>query len=108
MMMDMTTALAVLLPIMIILLIFSSFFSASETAITSINVIRLKQMAKKNVSKRKKRTTNKTIRRAKQVYKLVKDYDRTLVTILIANTLVNTALATIGTLFFASLIRLLA
>lgn len=54
MMMDMTTALAVLLPIMIILLIFSSFFSASETAITSINVIRLKQMAKKNVSKRKK------------------------------------------------------
>ncbi|RUO86239.1 HlyC/CorC family transporter [Spiroplasma endosymbiont of Megaselia nigra] len=103
-MMDMTTALAVLLPIMIILLIFSSFFSASETAITSINVIRLKQMAKKNVSKRKKRATNKTIRRAKQVYKLVKDYDRTLATILIANTLVNTALATIGTLFFASLI----
>ncbi|WP_237237867.1 DUF21 domain-containing protein [Spiroplasma citri] len=61
-------------------------------------------MAKKNVSKRKKRATNKTIRRTKQVYKLVKDYDRTLATILIANTLINTALATIGTLFFASLI----
>ncbi|WP_424525924.1 hemolysin family protein [Spiroplasma endosymbiont of Glossina fuscipes fuscipes] len=103
-MMDTATALAVLLPIMIILLIFSSFFSASETAITSINVIRLKQMAKNKVSKRKNKTTNKNIRKAKRVYKLVKDYDRTLATILIANTLINTALATIGTLFFATLI----
>ncbi len=67
-------------------------------------MIRLKQIAKNNVSKRKNKTTNKNIRKAKRVYKLVKDYDRTLATILISNTLINTALATIGTLFFATLI----
>ncbi|AHF57831.1 hemolysin family protein [Spiroplasma eriocheiris] len=102
-MLDSSTALFVLLPLMIILLIFSSFFSASETAITSINVIRLKQLAK---GKRTKvRSKNREIKSAKRVYKFIKDYDRTLATILMANTLINTALATIGALFFATFIR---
>lgn len=90
-----TSALTILLPVMLVLILLSSFFSASETAITSFNIVRLKQWMKNNKKKTKK------IKQAKRVYRLVKDYNKTLATILIANTLINTALATIGTAFFS-------
>ncbi|AGM25186.1 hemolysin family protein [Spiroplasma chrysopicola] len=104
-MIDTTTIFVVLLPLMIILLILSAFFSASETAITSINVIRLKQMARGKLQINSSKAKKRSIKKAKRVYKFVKDYDRTLATILIINTLVNTALATVGSLFFTNIIN---
>lgn len=99
---DIVTALTILLPIMIILLILSCFFSATETAITSINIIRLKQIAK---SRKYYKNQTQQIKQIKRVYHFIKNYDQTLITILIANTLINTSLATIGALFFSILIR---
>ncbi|WP_342263660.1 hemolysin family protein [Spiroplasma endosymbiont of Clivina fossor] len=80
-----------LAPTIFILLFLSAFFSAMETALTSINIIRIKNLAKTNKRQAKK---------AKRVYLLVKDYSITITTLLIANNLVNIALATFVTFFF--------
>ena len=79
------------MPVIFVLLILSAFFSAMETALTSINIIRIKNLAKKNNSQAKK---------AKRVYFLVKNYNITITTLLIANNLVNIALATLVGFFF--------
>ena len=66
----------VLISILILvgLLLFSAFFSLSETAFTSLNEIRIENLAKKHNS-------------AKLVMKLNKHYDRVLSTILIGTIL---------------------
>ena len=64
----------------------SAFFSATETAFSSVNKIRLKNMA------------NDGDRRAKKALDLAENYDKLLTTILVGNNLVNimaTALATV-------------
>lgn len=64
----------------------SAFFSATETAFSSVNKIRLKNMA------------NDGDRKAKKALDLAEDYDKLLTTILVGNNLVNimaTALATV-------------
>ena len=64
-----------------ILLIISGFFSATETAFSSVNIIRIKQYArssKKNVSKK-----------AKKVVKLSENYGMFLSTVLVGNNIVN-------------------
>lgn len=78
-----------------ILLLLSSFFSSTETAYTSVNKVRLK-----NISKDYKDIRHKS---AKLALKLEDEYDKLLTTILVGNNLVNIALATLMTLIFTNL-----
>ena len=76
---------------MVICVILSGYFSATETAFSSVNRTRLKAMAEKGDHK------------AELALKLAEDYDKLISTILIGNNVVNIALASIGTLFFVDL-----
>ena len=66
---------------MAVLLFLSAFFSASETSFTSVNMIRIRNMAEEGNTK------------AAAAVKLAENYDRTLSTILIGNNLVNIAMS---------------
>lgn len=77
---------------LLVLIVFSGYFSATETAYTSLSKIKLKNMMQKK---------NK---RAEMVYKQAENYDRVLSTILVGNNIVNIASATIGTILFTSLL----
>ncbi len=72
--------------LLVILIILSAFFSASETALSSANKIRLRSMAD-NGSKG-----------AERALKVIKKYDKTITTILIGNNIVNIATSSIATL----------
>lgn len=78
---------------MLICLCFSAFFSASETAFTSLNKTKIKTLAEDG---------NK---RAERVLKLNSGYDKLLSTILVGNNIVNITLSSLATVWF---IRLLA
>ncbi|MBE6930756.1 MAG: HlyC/CorC family transporter [Ruminococcaceae bacterium] len=80
-----------LIPVLVILVIFSGFFSATETAFSTVNPSRLKAMASDG-SKRAARTLE-----------LVEAPDRLLSTILIGNNIVNITAASLATLLFADL-----
>lgn len=82
----------VTLIIILLCIIMSAYFSATETAFSSLNRIRIKNMADKG---------NK---RAALVLKLSEDYDRLLSTILIGNNIVNIASASLSTLLFVRLL----
>ena len=71
---------------MLLMLAFSAFFSASETAISSINKIRIQNRAQEGD------------RKAAAALKNAQDYDRTLSTILIGNNVVNLTLSSLATL----------
>lgn len=73
-------------------LIFSAYFSATETAFSTFNRIRVKNLAEKG---------NK---RAATVIKLSDNYDALISTILIGNNIVNILASALGTLLFARLI----
>ncbi|MBQ6823279.1 MAG: DUF21 domain-containing protein, partial [Clostridia bacterium] len=73
---------------MVLCLIGSAYFSATETAFSSINKTRLKTMVEKG---------NK---RAALVLKLSDRYDKLISTILIGNNIVNIALSSLGTVLF--------
>lgn len=77
---------------MVICIILSGYFSATETAFSSLNKTRIKYMAEKG---------NK---RAKQTLHLADNYDKLISTILIGNNIVNIATASIGTLIFVDLL----
>ena len=77
---------------MVICVILSGYFSATETAFSSVNRTRLKAMAEKGEQK------------AELALRLAEDYDKLISTILIGNNVVNIALASIGTLFFVNLL----
>lgn len=77
--------------IMVLLVIFSAFFSASETAFSALNRTRLKSMA------------DKGDKRAKATLALSERYDELLSTILVGNNIVNISLASIGTVFFVAM-----
>ncbi len=80
--------------IFIIVLIFlSAFFSASETAYTSANKIRLKSKAE-NGSKA-----------AERALKIIHRYDKTLTTILIGNNIVNILTSSLATVMFIDLLK---
>lgn len=88
----MDTALLWQCIVIIICIAFSAFFSASETSFTSVNVIRLKNMAQNGN------------RRAERTLKLVDSYDSLLSTILIGNNIVNIVCASVATLLFTNLL----
>lgn len=77
--------------IIIILIACSAFFSASETALTSANRIRLKSKAE-NGSKG-----------ARMALKLLDKYDKVITTILIGNNIVNIAASSLATVFFTAI-----
>ena len=81
------------LVIIILCIIFSAYFSATETAFSSFNKIRLKTLAEKG---------NKV---AAKALKLSDDYDSLLSTILIGNNIVNILGASLGTLLFTELLK---
>ena len=70
------------------LVLFSAYFSATETAFSSLNPIKLKSMAAKG---------NK---RAERTLAFSEKFDKILSTILIGNNIVNIAAASIGTVLF--------
>ena len=78
--------------LLVILLIFSAFFSSCETAISSVNIMRLKTFVEE------KR------RGAKKALWIAEHYDRTLTTLLVGNNFVNIAASTISVAIFAILI----
>lgn len=78
---------------LVVCVVFSGFFSASETAFSTMNHVRLKTI---EGEKRKK---------AQLALKLGEDYDRLLMTILLGNNIVNIAGTAIATVFFTQLLR---
>lgn len=76
--------------VLVICIAFSAIFSSSETAFSSVNLIRMKSYASQN---------NK---RAKRVLRLSGDYNSILTAILIGNNIVNIAASSIGTVLFTS------
>lgn len=84
---DIATKVAV----MLLCVILSAYFSATETAFSSLNKTRLKAL------------TEKGNKRAKLTYQLSEQYDKLISTILVGNNIVNIALASIGTLVFVEL-----
>ena len=79
---------SIIIFVLAVLIIMSAYFSATETAFSSLNKIRLKNDAKKGN------------RKARLALKLSEDYDRLLSTILIGNNIVNIASASLATVIF--------
>ena len=79
--------------IMVVLVMFSAYFSATETAFSSINRARLKAEAERGD------------KRAGDVLSLANDFDRLLSTLLIGNNIVNIAVSSIGTVMFIKLLN---
>ncbi len=77
-----------LIVVLLLLVVLSAFFSASETAYSSLNRLRIKSRADAGQA------------RARLVLHLVDDYDRLLSCILIANNIVNLSAASIATVIF--------
>ena len=84
----MTTINIIQLILIILGVMFSAFFSSSETALTSINTFKIRQMEKNGVK-------NSHI-----LKKLVDNITKVLTTILIGNNIVNIVTTTIATIFF--------
>ena len=79
--------------VMVLMVICSAYFSATETAFNSINKTRLRALAEKD---------NK---RAARTLELAENYDKLLSTILIGNNIVNIVLASLCTLLFVDLLK---
>ncbi len=77
-----------LLIVLIVCILFSAFFSASETAFSTANRIRLKSLEQEGKKK------------AGKVLKILDDYDSLLSTLLIGNNIVNISASSISTVLF--------
>ena len=77
--------------VIVVLIIFSAYFSATETAFTSFNKIRMKNMAGDGDKK------------ADRVLKIAEKYDKLLTTILIGNNIVNITMTSVATVMFINL-----
>lgn len=78
--------------IIVILVVLSAFFSATETSLSSVNKIRLKSIA------------DNGNRAAARTLKILDKYDKALTTILIGNNIVNIATSSIATILAVSLL----
>ena len=81
-----------LIIILILLIAGSAFFSASETALTSLSKIRLRNMIDENV------------KNADKIQKLINNPNKLLSSILIGNNLVNNAAASLTTMLAVSML----
>ena len=77
---------------LIILILLSAFFSATETAFSCINRIRIKSWV------------NNGNKRARLVLNLADDYDKLITNILIGNNIVNITAASLATVLFSNLL----
>ena len=78
--------------VILIMLACSAFFSASETAFTSLNRIRIKNAAENGD------------KRAARVLKMSEDYDRLLTTVLVGNNIVNILASSLATVVAIDLV----
>jgi Mg2+/Co2+ transporter CorB len=83
----------IVLVVMIALILLSAFFSMSETAFSSASDVKLRFA----IEDRR--------HGAKKALQLYDSFDKTLITLLIGNNLVNVALSTLAVLWFAELIQ---
>ena len=79
-------SLTISIVLLFVCLVFSAFFSSSETAFTSLQKLRLKHLASKGES------------RAERVTRIMQRPAKLLTTILLGNNLFNTAAASLGTM----------
>ena len=77
--------------VMAVLVLMSAYFSATETAFSSMSKTRMKVLAETN-------------KKAALTLKLSEDYDKLISTILIGNNIVNIAVASLGTVLFVHLL----
>lgn len=77
----------------IVLILLSAYFSATETAFSSLNKTKLKTIIE----------NDKKNKRAELTLKLSEMYDKLLSTILIGNNIVNIAMASLGTVLFMNI-----
>ena len=78
----------ILLVVAVLMVVMSAYFSATETAFTSLNRVRLKSRA------------DAGDRRSKLALDMSGNYDRLLSTILIGNNIVNNVATTVGAVLF--------
>ena len=79
---------ATLIAIIVILLIFSAYFSMSEMTFSTANIIRLKKMDSEGIIN------------ASKAISLTEDFDKLLTTVLVGNNLVNIAASTTSAILF--------
>ena len=77
-----------ILTVLVVLVLLSAFFSATETAFSSLNKIKLKNLV------------NNGDKRALKTYNLAEDYSSLISTILIGNNIVNIMSSSLATLLF--------
>ena len=77
--------------ILVVLILFSAFFSGVETALISLSKVKVKSLLKQGR------------RGSKALYRLKKNHHKLLITILIGNNLVNIAAASFATIIFTDL-----
>lgn len=77
--------------VMLICILLSAFFSMSETAFSSANVVKLKSLVEDRKSG------------AKKALQMAESFEKTVTTLLIGNNIVNTALSTVAVGFFIKL-----
>ena len=88
----MTSQMITYIAILVICVILSAYFSATETAFSSLNKTRLRTLAEKGNKK------------AALANSLAEDYDKLLSTILIGNNIVNIGASSLGTVLFVQLL----
>lgn len=88
----MTTTMWILVGALFLCVALSAFFSASETAYSALNKVKLKTMIADGNKK------------AELALELAEDYDRLLTTILIGNNVVNIAASSMATVLFSGLL----
>ncbi len=79
--------------LIVILVVFSAFFSATEMAFASVNKIRLKNAAENGD------------KRSAAVLKMAENFDKFLSTVLVGNNIVNILASSVATVLFVSLLR---
>lgn len=79
---------------MVVLVLFSSFFSGAETAFSSLNRVKLKAMM----------NDKKLSKKIERALELSENYDVVLSTVLIGNNIVNIACTSLATLFFTGVL----
>lgn len=87
------TKFIVLIIVMVALVLLSAFFSMSETAFSSLSDVKIRVAIEERKSG------------AKKALQLYDSFDKTLITLLIGNNLVNVALSTLAVMWFAYLIQ---
>ena len=88
------SSIPILVLLIIVLIVLSAYFSASETAFSSYNRVRMKSEAE-----------DKKGKKARRVLMLSESYDKLISTILIGNNIVNIVSTSVATILFTHLIE---